>query len=91
MFKEKEIEKMNKEVIEFVGYVMAAANIDRKAVSILDYDLDRVYLAVDSTENNYTIRMWNIGENGIRYSLFKDGDTTEEVIRSQYYQFAVRS
>ena len=91
MFKEKEIEKMNKEVIEFVEYVMEIASIDRRTVSILDFDLDRVYLAVNSTENNYTIRMWNIDESGIRYSLFKDGDITEEVIRSQYYQFAVRS
>ena len=91
MFKEKEIEKMNKEVIEFVEYVMEIASIDRRTVSILDFDLDRVYLAVNSTENNYTIRMLNIDESGIRYSLFKDGDITEEVIRSQYYQFAVRS
>ena len=82
---------MNKEVIEFVGYVMESASIDRRTVSILDFDLDRVYLAVNSTENNYTIRMWNIDKSGIRYSLFKDGDITEEVIRSQYYQFAVKS
>lgn len=82
---------MNREVIDFVNYVMCAAGIDSTKVSILDYDLDRVYLAVNSTENNYTIRMWNIGENGIRYSLYKDGDITEEVLKSQYYQFTVRS
>ena len=82
---------MNKEVSAFVEYVMRAAGIDNRTVTVLDFDLDRVYLAVNSTENNYTIRMWNIDESGIRYSLFKDGDITEEVIRSQYYQFAVRS
>ena len=82
---------MNKEVIAFVEYVMCAAGIDNRTVTVLDFDLDRVYLAVDSTENNYTIRMWNIGEDGIRYSLFKDGDITEEVLKSQYYLFAIKS
>ena len=82
---------MNKEVIAFVEYVMCAAGIDNSTVTVLDFDLDRVYLAVDSTENNYTIRMWNIGEDGIRYSLYKDGDITEEILKSQYYLFAIKS
>lgn len=82
---------MNKEVNAFVEYVMYAAGIDNRTVTVLDFDLDRVYLAVDSKENNYTIRMWNIGEDGIRYSLFKDGDITEEVLKSQYYLFAIKS
>ena len=43
---------MNKEVIAFVEYVMCAAGIDNSTVTVLDFDLDRVYLAVDSTENN---------------------------------------
>ena len=81
---------MNKEVIAFVEYVMCAAGIDNSTVTVLDFDLDRVYLAVDSTENNYTIRMWNIGEDGICYSLYKDGDITEEILKSQYYLFAIK-
>lgn len=91
MFQKKEIEPMNKEVIKFVEYVMEVANIDNRKVSILDFDLDRVYLAIDSAENNYIIRMWNINDSGIRYSLYKDGDTVEEILISQYYHFTVRS
>ena len=34
--------------------------------------------------------MWNIGEDGIRYSLYKDGDITEEILKSQYYLFAIK-
>lgn len=82
---------MNKEVSAFVEYVMRAAGIDNRTVTVLDFDLDRVYLAVDSTENNYTIRMWNIAEDGIRYSLYKTGDITEEILKSQYYLFAIKS
>ena len=38
---------------------------------IKDWDLDRVYLDVDSTQDDYTIRMWNITDDDIRWTLFK--------------------
>jgi len=82
---------MNKEIIDFVKYVVSEANIDNDNITILDFDLDRVYLAVDSKENNYTIRMWNISEYGIRFSLYKDGEIAEEIIKSKYYNFPIKS
>lgn len=38
---------------------------------IKDWDLDRIYLDVDRTNDDYTIRMWNITENSISWTLFK--------------------
>lgn len=71
-------------ILEFVEYVKNTSALKGKNVDLIFFDLDRVYLAVDSTENNYNIRMWNINEKGIRYSLFKD---SEEIIKSNYYEF----
>lgn len=82
---------MSKEIIDFVKYVVCEANIDTDNISILDFDLDRVYLAIDSKENNYTIRMWNISEYDIRFSLYKNGEITEEIIKSKYYEFPIKS
>ena len=75
---------MNKEVSAFVEYVMRAAGIDNRTVTVLDFDLDRVYLAVDSTENNYDIRTWNIDECGITYTLFKFGEEVERILGGYY-------
>lgn len=55
----------------FVNYVMEMANISITNVKILDYDLDRVYLSVNSNENNYNIRMWNITDDYIQFTLYK--------------------
>jgi hypothetical protein len=55
---------------------------------IEDWDLDRVYLMVGKEE--YTIRMWNITDTYIRWTLFIDvpdedgGSHGEEVIEGLY-------
>lgn len=79
---------------KFVNYVMRMANVAMDEVKILDYDLDRVYLAVNGTENNYNIRMWNITDDYIQFTLYKlIEDHGEEVfngifnIEPVYYYF----
>lgn len=79
--------KTNSKNIEmFVKEVMEKAGIDINRVCILDNDLSRIYLAVDGNENNYNIRMWNIKEQCIEYTLFKLlEDYGEEVIKGEYF------
>lgn len=48
-----------------------AKKVFGKAKIILnDWDLDRVYIS--KGKEAYTTRMWNIDENSIRWTLFKD-------------------
>lgn len=82
---------MSRQVKEFVDYVLCAANVKYTNVEIIDFDCDRVYLAIDSIENNYMIRMWNVNEYGIRYSLFEYGEVVKEIIESQYYEMPLES
>lgn len=42
----------------------------KKNVKIIDWDMDRVYIGED-VQDDYTIRMWNITDNSIRWTLFK--------------------
>lgn len=60
-----------KNIENLVRYVMDKVGIDFSKVSILDYDIDRIYLAVDSTENNYNIRCWDISANYVSYTLYE--------------------
>lgn len=73
-------------VTKFVNYVIELACIDSSFVNILDMDLDRIYLSVNSTKNNYTIRTWDITDNGIRFTLFKYEESAKEIV-SGYYKF----
>ena len=76
------------ELMAFVNDVCKEAGFDSKTVKVLDYDLDRIYLAVDCESNNYNIRMWDIRDNVIRYSLFElIGDCGKAIIESKNYFF----
>lgn len=75
---------MDKKLEAFVQHVLSRADIDAKTVTILDFDLERVFLAIDSTENNYDIRTWNIDECGITYTLFKFGEEVERILGGYY-------
>lgn len=61
---------------------------ENENIKIVDWDLDRIYLENDDYE--YTIRMWDITENQIRWTLFKsvdNGDGTghgEELKSGEY-------
>ena len=79
---------VNNELLDFVSYVCNKAGFDMEKVKIIDYDLKRVYLAVDSESNNYNIRLWDIHPNVIRYSLFElVKDYGMPIIEIQYYFF----
>ena len=82
---------MSRQVKEFVDYVLCAADVKYTNAKIIDYDCDRIYLAIDSMENNYIIRTWNVNEYGIRYSLFEYGEVVKEIIESQYYEMPLES
>ena len=47
-------------LIPFTENVLKRSNIKTETITIDDWDLDRIYLAIDGKE--YTIRMWNIWE-----------------------------
>ena len=81
--------KENEIIINFVNNVLDYASIYYSDIYILDSDLDRIELAIDSEWNNYTIRMWNIDDDGIRFTLYKHRPDIEGVkeIASGYYKF----
>lgn len=54
---------------KFVEQALLQANIDYNEAIIKDYDLDRCYLIIDC--KMYDIRMWNIDDTGISYSVFE--------------------
>lgn len=43
-----------------------------KEITIEDWDLDRIYITSDNQE--YTIRMWNVRESEVDWTLFKSVD-----------------
>ncbi|HZH61740.1 MAG TPA: hypothetical protein VEY70_19640 [Metabacillus sp.] len=49
---------------------LAAEVLNGQNYIIEDWDLDRVYIKVD--DQDYIIRMWNITEDDIRWTLFID-------------------
>lgn len=73
-----------KKIKTFAKDVIDKAEIKYKVFAVVDHDLDRVLLELDGID--YTIRMWEITEKAIRYSIFRhDEDTTVEIVGSQYY------
>ena len=54
---------------KFVEQALLQANIGYNEAIIKDYDLDRCYLIIDGKK--YDIRMWNIDDTGVRYSVFE--------------------
>lgn len=66
-----------KELISFVDSIFDVN------VAILDYDLDRIYLS-----GGWTIRMWNVTNEFIEWTLYHEmnGKTFER--RSGMYQFS---
>ena len=83
-------ETMDKLISDFTDFVMKKAKI--KEYKIRDYDLSRVYLDVEDGIDNYTIRMWQLVEGAIRYSLFRqEGNHGVSVIESEVYIFDVEN
>ena len=71
MFKFKnDIQKLPNELAFFIFHAIATTKPDLEEFRIVDYDADRIYLTVDSDTVNYIIRMWNINEESIVYSVF---------------------
>lgn len=68
--------EMPKELIDFVNEIFEVN------VAILDYDLDRIYLS-----NGWTIRMWNLTNDFVEWTLFHemDGKTFERRSGMHYF------
>lgn len=78
----------NNKLMAFVNDVCNEAGLNNKTVKVIDVDLDRIYLSVDSESNNYNIRMWDIRPNVIRYSLFElVGNCGKAIVNSKNYFF----
>ena len=75
----------NNKIQEFVKNVLSASPINYNDYKILDVDLSRVYLAIDSDVNNYNIRMWNISNSHIDFTIFKLVEDHGETVCEGYY------
>lgn len=74
---------------KLVSFVLKKAFGKAKDFSIEDADLDRVYFSMEGHE--YTVRMWNINENKIDWTLFKCVDHHEEAIIDGCYYYSCTS
>lgn len=74
-------------VYDFASFVFSKIGIDIRAEETYldDYDLDRIY--IDVCGKSYFIRMWNIDNEGIRYSLCEDKGYSREEVYYDYYPF----
>ena len=80
-------------MIKFVEKVLKTAKIKYDKYEIADWDLDNIWLDINDKE--YSIRTWNINEDGIRFTLFvdvKDSDKTShgEELYYGYYNFKTK-
>lgn len=62
---------MNQIVVSLTKEALEVSELDFETCEILDYDGDRIYLAIDSKVNNYDIRTWDIREDYISYTVFR--------------------
>ena len=89
--KEKQI------LIQFVGDVMLRSNLSYKKYQIYnldEFDGKRIYIALDNGDFDYTIVLWSIKKEYIRFTLFKNEDEeiedkyedkdAEEIISGQF-------
>ena len=74
-----------KEEEKLVVAVLKRAFGEAADFSIEDADLDRVYFSMDGHE--YIVRMWNICENKIDWSLYKCIEDHGEAISNGCYYF----
>lgn len=74
-------------VFKFTRFVFSKIGIDISAEEAYpdDYDLDRIY--IDVCGKSYIIRMWNVNDEGIRYSLYEDKGYSGEEVYYGYYPF----
>ena len=81
----------DKELLAFVKYVMDSIRIDTSRVSIIDYDLKRVYLLVDNNKE-YTVRVWESFPGYLRYSLFERvGNSGKAIVEGAIYPRSVNN
>lgn len=77
---------INSNVLSFAELALDKAKVKYSQGVCRDYDLDRVYLDIDGKD--YNIRMWNIDENGIRFSVFDcSGDSGDELYHGYVSHF----
>ena len=79
--------KYNNTIGSFIEYVLYKANIENSGFKFIENysDIKRLIFIMDNQE--YTIRMWNIYEDGeVEYTLYKRVENHgEDVDRGVYY------
>lgn len=79
----------DKELKVFISYVMDSISIDTSRVSVIDYDLKRIYLSVDNTKE-FIIRVWESFPGYLRYSLFEmNGNSGKAIVEGAIYPRSV--
>ena len=71
-------------LIQFVGDVMLRSNLSYKKYQIYnldEFDGKRIYIALDNGDFDYTIVLWSVKKEYIRFTLFKNED---EEIEDKY-------
>ena len=64
--------------------VLEKAFEEKKSFTITDADLDRVYFEIEG--DDYIVRMWNITDRTIEYTLYKCvGDHGEDISSGVYF------
>ena len=67
-------------MVPFVETVLTGADLIEKGYEILDYDSERIYLAVGSKEYNYNIRIWNVDSGKIEFTFFKPVEDGQMIV-----------
>lgn len=73
----------------FVLHAISHAKKDIERFEIIDYDLDRIYLKVNTDHGQYIIRTWDITEELINYTVYyeKELNDVETVLDYDTYCF----
>jgi hypothetical protein len=68
------MDEIIQDLIEYIGF-------DEYEVDTRESDLDRIFFK----DNRHFIRIWDIRENGILYSIFEPGPGYAEELECGYY------
>lgn len=82
---------IQKKLHAFVDAVLSMSDLDYNSFNtndLNDFDGRRIFISLDNEKIfSYFIRTWNISENGIRFTLFKEIDNTCKEVFNGYYPF----
>lgn len=79
---------VNKELFDFVKYVMETIKVDMEQAEITYFDDRRIILSVNTNNKRYSIRTWNINKYCVCYSIFElIEDYGIPIVESKYYFF----